>query len=81
MEVKDLSVEEKQELAFTRKRVLYNNKWAANPWKEEAQRVFETRLSDIGKKQIFEGVRLHVDNATEILFKDAQLNKLHSIIT
>ena len=49
MEVKDLSVEEKQELAFTRKRVLYNNKWAANPWKEEAQRVFETRLSDIGK--------------------------------
>ena len=81
MEVTKLTPEEKQELAFTRKRVLYNNKWATNPWKEEAQRIFESRLSDIGKKQIFEGVRLHVDNATEILFRDAQLNKLHSIIT
>lgn len=81
MEVKTLTPKEKQELAFTRKRVLYNNRWDTNPWKEEAQRIFESRLSDIGKKQIFEGVRLHVDNATEILFRDAQLNKLHSIIT
>lgn len=81
MEVTKLTPEEKQELAFTRKRVLYNNKWVTNLWKEEAQRIFESRLSDMGKKQIFEGVRLHVDNATEILFKDAQLNKLHSIIT
>lgn len=38
-------------------------------------------MSELQKSQIFESVRLHVDNATEILFNDAHLNKLHSIIT
>ena len=81
MELNNLSPKEKQELAFTRKRVLYNNAWSKETWNESAQKQFQARLSELQKSQIFESVRLHVDNATEILFNDAHLNKLHSIIT
>lgn len=81
MELNNLSPKEKQELAFTRKRVLYNNAWSKKSWNESAQKQFQARLSELQKSQIFESVRLHVDNATEILFNDAHLNKLHSIIT
>lgn len=81
MELKQLTPTEKQELAFTKKRVMYNNNWHKSPWYELAQKQFMDRLKALQKTQIFESVKLHIDNATTVLFNDAYLNKLHSIIT
>lgn len=52
MELKQLTPTEKQELAFTKKRVMYNNNWHKSPWYELAQKQFMDRLKALQKTQI-----------------------------
>jgi len=77
----DLKPQDKQELAWTKKRVNYHNRQAKGPveWMEEVQNVLKQKMGDAKLDQIFEPLHLKESLAIEILFKNARLNKIHSM--
>lgn len=83
-----LSMRDKQEYAFTRKRVVYGNSFLDNMnvkdlakeagWYEPPQVMLHARLSEARIPQIIAPVRLDADVATDFLFRNPDINKIHS---
>ena len=68
----------KRELAWTKKRIDYNNSWPTQgEWNSDNQQVLDDWLKNQGVSQLFETVKL-TDEAQEILFRQPKLNKLLS---
>ena len=77
----ELTPQEKQEKAWTQKRIHYHNMQAkgVTVWKEQAQDVLEQKMDEAKLIQIFEPLHLNEAVAFEILFEQAKLNKIHSM--
>ena len=76
-----LTPREKEELAWTQKRVNYHNRQAkgTDVWMEQAQNVLKKKMEEIGLKQLFVPLHLKEEPSTEFLFENAILNKIHSM--
>lgn len=76
-----LTTQEKQERAWTRKRVHYHNIQAKGTgiWMEQAQKMLMDKMSIACFKQIFVPLHLKETSATDFLFVNAKLNKIHSM--
>lgn len=74
----ELTPQEKQEKAWTQKRIHYHNVQAkgVTVWKEQAQDVLEQKMDEAKLIQIFEPLHLNEAAAFEILFEQAKLNKI-----
>ena len=72
---------ERQEKAWTQKRIHYHNVQAkgVTEWKEQAQNVLTQKMDECKLVQIFEPLHLNEATAFEILFEQAKLNKIHSM--
>jgi hypothetical protein len=72
---------ERQEKAWTQKRIHYHNVQAkgVTEWKEQAQNVLKKKMEDARLSQIFAPLHLKEDPATEFLFENPVLNKIHSM--
>lgn len=77
----ELTPQERQEKAWTQKRIHYHNVQAksATEWKEQAQNVLKQKMDECKLLQIFEPLHLNEARALEILFEQAKLNKIHSM--
>lgn len=77
----DLTPQERQEKAWTQKRIHYHNVQArgVTEWKEQAQNVLKQKMDKCKLIQIFEPLHLNEAKALEILFEEAKLNKIHSM--
>ncbi len=77
----NLTPQELQEKAWTKKRIHYHNVQTkgVTEWKEEVQNVLKQKMDDAKLDQIFEPLHLKESLALEILFKNARLNKIHSM--
>ena len=77
----ELTPLEKQEKAWTQKRIHYHNVQAkgVTEWKEQAQNVLKQKMDKVRLLQIFEPLHLNEAKALEILFAQAILNKIHSM--
>lgn len=76
-----MDIKEKQEYAFTEKRLKYNNSWEKiGEWKENAQQMLLKRMDENGFKQIFVGLKLSSKDAVNNLFENPELNKLVSTV-
>jgi hypothetical protein len=76
-----MNIKEKQEYAFTEKRVKYNNSWAkTGEWKENAQQMLLKRMDECELKQIFVGLELSSKDAVITLFENPGLNNLISTV-
>lgn len=76
-----MTPEEKQEKAWTQKRIHYHNIQANGvvEWKEQAQNVLKQKMEEVKIIQIFEPLHLNEATALDILFEHAKLNKIHSM--
>ncbi len=77
----ELTSQERQEKAWTQKRIHYHNMQAkgVTVWKEQAQNVLKQKMDEAKLIQIFEPLHLNESKALEILFEEAKLNKIHSM--
>ncbi len=77
----ELTPQERQEKAWTQKRIHYHNVQAkgVTEWKEQAQNVLTQKMDECKLVQIFEPLHLNEATAFEILFEQAKLNKIHSM--
>ena len=77
----NLTPQNKQELAWTQKRVNYHNRQARGTvvWMEQAQNVLKKKMEDVRLPQIFIPLHLKEEPTTEFLFENAKLNKIHSM--
>ena len=78
---KKLTPQELQEKAWTQKRIHYHNVQAkgVTVWQEQAQNVLKKKMDECKLLQIFEHMHLNEARASEILFEQAKLNKIHSM--
>lgn len=81
MKKEELSQRDKQERAWTQKRVNYHNRQVkgTDVWMEQAQKELKKKLDETGLKQIFVPLHLNEVPTTEFLFVNAKLNKIHSM--
>lgn len=81
MKKEELSQRDKQEKAWTKKRVNYHNRQVkgTDMWMEQAQKELKKKLDETGLKQIFVPLHLNEVPTTEFLFVNAKLNKIHSM--
>ena len=77
----ELTPKDRQEKAWTQKRIHYHNVQAksATEWKEQAQNELKQKMDEVKLIQIFEPLHLNEAMALEILFEQAKLNKIHSM--
>jgi len=77
----ELTPQEKQEKAWTQKRIHYHNVQAkgVTVWKEQVQNVLNQKMDEAKLFQIFEPLHLNEATALEILFDEPRLNKIHSM--
>ena len=77
----ELLQRDKQEKAWTQKRVHYHNRQAKGTevWMEQAQKVFGSKMEEAHLAQLFVPLHLNEVPATEFLFVNARLNKIHSM--
>lgn len=71
---------EKREYEQTRLRVKYNNGWPTMKWRSPLQEKLLLKMEETGLKQMFFSLVLEEDKAVDLLFKDAQLNRLLSTL-
>jgi hypothetical protein len=77
----ELSQRDKQEKAWTQKRVHYHNRQAKGTevWMEQAQEVLRSKMEEAHLVQLFVPLHLNEVPSTEFLFVNARLNKIHSM--
>lgn len=77
----ELTPQERQEKAWTQKRIHYHNVQAkgVTVWQEQAQNVLKEKMDECKLFQIFEPMHLNEARTLEILFEQAKLNKIHSM--
>lgn len=83
-----MTVEDKQELAFTRMRVVYSNSFLENQqtknlqftysWNQQSQYLLYKRMTGHNLPQIIAPVSMNPEEASEFLFRNPDLNKIHS---
>lgn len=75
-----MTIAEKREYEQTRLRVKYNNEWPSAKWESPLQKELMVNIYNAGLKQVFFPLFLDEDKAVDMLFKDAQLNRLLSTL-
>jgi hypothetical protein len=71
---------ETREYEQTRLRVKYNNSWPSEKWISPLQEELLARMDKEGLKQVFYPMALDESRAVDILFEDAELNRLLSTL-
>ena len=71
---------ETREYEQTRLRVNYNNSWPSEKWISPLQEELLARMDKEGLKQVFYPMALDESRAVDILFEDAELNRLLSTL-
>lgn len=76
-----LTPQDQQEKAWTQKRIHYHNMQAKGPvvWIEQVQNVLKDKMTEMQLAQIFVPLHLNEVTAVDCLFKNAKLNKIHSM--
>ena len=69
-----------REYEQTRLRVKYNNSWPSEKWISPLQEELLARMDKEGLKQVFYPMALDESRAVDILFEDAELNRLLSTL-
>lgn len=69
---------ERKEYEQTRLRIKYNNSWPAEKWISPLQEALQTNMKKAGLDQIFCPLALEEDKAVDVLFEDAELNRIIS---
>ena len=71
---------EQKEYEQTRLRVAYNNSWPRAHWNSPLQEALIAKMKAAGVDQVFSPLRLDESSACDILFEDANLNRLLSTL-
>lgn len=71
---------ERKEYEQTRLRIKYNNSWPAEKWISPLQEALQTNMKKAGLDQIFCPLALEEDKAVDVLFEDAELNRIVSTL-
>lgn len=71
---------ETREYEQTRRRVRYNNCWPSERWISPLQEELLARMDKVELKQVFYPMALDESRAVDMLFEDAELNRLLSTL-
>lgn len=71
---------ERKEYEQTRSRVKYNNGWPAAQWRSPLQDTLLANMKKAGLEQVFWPIVLEEDKAVDVLFEDAELNRIISTL-
>lgn len=69
-----------KEYEQTRFRIRYNNSWPAEKWISPLQEALLAKMKKAGLNQVFCPLELDEDKAVDVLYKDAELNRIISTL-
>lgn len=76
----DMNEAARKEYEQTRRRVKYNNSWPAEKWISPLQEALLAKMVKAGIDQVFCPLVLDEDKAVDVLFEDAELNRIISTL-